>query len=434
MIKILTLFLGLSVGIQPVELEVPDIHAPGSDVLTKVASVEVLLDGATVQVIKGPPWSFDLDLGPQLLPHRLTVIGRDSDGQELSRDHRWINLDRFGFDPKPDHCESPCRVTSVAVEVDGGPPPAEAMEGWFTANGEPLRVLAVDRGPAELVVVRDPAVQDWLVIVSKIFLQVEAGVRLPPELSGAIVHLDRDAFNARVSHYFRDTQSRHRLEMAWESWQRFLRFEPETTVRFVSPVAAPASAVEKRKQIFNVTRPLDAEVDGMLYHLARIRPLEFALRISDAVALAGLEAHGGRGRRAVLLLLTDVASGRSRYRPQEVRRYLEALGVPLYVWSFEQPFPEWDSTQIIDYRNQTATISPAKSKNFMRRFGNGFDQINRGLDRQRVVWLEGEHLPQDIQLSPKARGIRLAGSEKAGKMAEEKVTGAIAEAEGSHDG
>ncbi|MEO1366706.1 MAG: hypothetical protein AAFX50_05985, partial [Acidobacteriota bacterium] len=199
MIKILTLFLGLSVGIQPVELEVPDIHIPGSDVLTKVASVEVLLDGATVQVIEGPPWSFDLDLGPELLPHRLTVIGRDGEGQELSRDHRWINLDRFGFEPPSDLCEAPCRVTPVAVEVDVGPPPAEAMAGWFTADGEPLRVLAIDRGPAELVVVRDPAVQDWLVIVSTIFLQVEAGVRLPPELSGAIVHLGRDAFNARVS-------------------------------------------------------------------------------------------------------------------------------------------------------------------------------------------------------------------------------------------
>lgn len=401
MVKILTLFLGLSAGVQPVELEVA----------SAVASVEVFLDGASVLTVEGPPWSFDLDLGAELLPHRLTVASRNSQGRELGRDHRLINLGEFARDPLPDACQPDCRVSSVVVEIEGRPPAIEAMDGWLLARDEPARVLALDRGPAEIVVVRDPAAQEWLVRMAEIFLQTEAAVRLPSELSGAVVSLDREAFKQLANSSFRDAPSRHRLAMAWESWQRFLRLDADTAVRFLSPVAAPASTVEKRKQIFNVTRPLDAEVDGVLYHLARIRPLEFELRISDAVALAGLEAHGSRGRRAVLVLLTDVASGRSRYQPQDARRYLEALGVPLFVWSFEQPFPEWNGTQIIDYRNKKETISPAKSRDFMRRIGRGFDELRNSLEKQRVVRLQGTHLPQDIELSPRARGIRLAGGQ-----------------------
>ena len=30
------------------------------------------------------------------------------------------------------------------------------------------------------------------------------------------------------------------------------------------------------------------------------------------------------------------------------------------------------------------------------------------LDEQRIVWVNGRHLPQDIELSEKAKGIRLA--------------------------
>ena len=400
MIKILTLFLGLSTGVLPVDLDVP----------TSVSSVEVILDGVSVQVVDGPPWSFDLDLGDQLLPHHLTVVGRDAQGDELGRDHRLINLDAYGHEPVSDLCEAPCEVTSVAVEIDGGPPAVEAMDGWFLARGEPVRVLALHRGPAEVVVVRDPAAQEWLVRMAEIFLKVEAAVPVPSEWSGAVIALDREAFRERVNASVKDPQSRHRLVMAWEAWQRFLRLDDETEVRFVSPVAAPASTVEKRRQIFNITSSLDAEESGMLFHLARIRPLEFDLRISDAAALAGLEAHGSRARRAVLLLLTDVSPGRTRYQPRHVRQYLEALGVPLFVWSFEQPLPEWGSTQIIDYRNQK-TISPAESRDIIRRLGDGFEQIRDSLEGQRVVWLEGAHLPQDIKLSPRADGIRLAGDQ-----------------------
>jgi hypothetical protein len=35
-------------------------------------------------------------------------------------------------------------------------------------------------------------------------------------------------------------------------------------------------------------------------------------------------------------------------------------------------------------------------------------RVRYQLDDQRVVWVNGRHLPQDIELGPKAKGIRLA--------------------------
>jgi hypothetical protein len=37
-------------------------------------------------------------------------------------------------------------------------------------------------------------------------------------------------------------------------------------------------------------------------------------------------------------------------------------------------------------------------------------ELRRSLRRQRIVWLEGRHLPQKIELGPAARGISLAGT------------------------
>ncbi len=61
MIEFVSLFLGLLIGPRPVELAVDNT----------VAAIELSLDGRQVARLDGPPWSTTVDLGPELLPHRL---------------------------------------------------------------------------------------------------------------------------------------------------------------------------------------------------------------------------------------------------------------------------------------------------------------------------------------------------------------------------
>ena len=69
--------------------------------------------------------------------------------------------------------------TAVIVTLERRELPGiEAMQGWFLAGGEPLQVLRVEKGPAEVLVVRDPAAQAYL-----------------RQLSGAV--LDREILRAR---------------------------------------------------------------------------------------------------------------------------------------------------------------------------------------------------------------------------------------------
>ncbi|HSN88583.1 MAG TPA: hypothetical protein VL025_17610, partial [Thermoanaerobaculia bacterium] len=83
-IAFLTLFFGLTLGSQPVELTVTG----------PVAAVEILLDGAPVARFDGPPWSGRIDFGQALLPHELVARALDDQGTEVSRVRQWVNLPR----------------------------------------------------------------------------------------------------------------------------------------------------------------------------------------------------------------------------------------------------------------------------------------------------------------------------------------------------
>jgi len=78
LIEIVTLFLGLWGGAQPVEL------AAGAE----VAAVELTLDGRQVARLEGPPWSAVVDFGSDLVPHRLEAAAFDAAGRPLERAHK----------------------------------------------------------------------------------------------------------------------------------------------------------------------------------------------------------------------------------------------------------------------------------------------------------------------------------------------------------
>jgi hypothetical protein len=88
----------------------------------------------------------------------------------------------------------------------------------------------------------------------------------------------------------------------------------------------------------------------------------------------------------------------SLYRPAAVRRYLELLRVPLFVWSFSsaekrsRALAEWGEIEDI------STVTGLE---------HAVEKLRDELDHQSIVWLEGRHLPQDIELTGTSDGTSL---------------------------
>jgi len=117
--------------------------------------------------------------------------------------------------------------------------------------------------------------------------------------------------------------------------------------------------------------------------------------MTDAVAVAGLYLNHSASPRAVLLVLGTGPDRASTGSPDEVRGYLKATNVPLFVWTTSpgQYADVWGETMVV--------TSPSE-------FNKAWSSLQRHLDNQVIVWLDGAYLPNDIELSPMARGVALA--------------------------
>ena len=106
----------------------------------------------------------------------------------------------------------------------------------------------------------------------------------------------------------------------------------------------------------------------------------------------------GRRPRAVILVIGGRTKDRSVYSPAQVRRYLHMLRVPLTVWHIptrrgQRPPAEWGETVDIS--------TPIRLR-------EALTGLRASLDRQRIVWVAGSHLPQAIELSLTEKRFRLA--------------------------
>jgi hypothetical protein len=67
--------------------------------------------------------------------------------------------------------------------------------------------------------------------------------------------------------------------------------------------------------------------------------------------------------------------------------------VPLFVWAKNRKIASaWGKVEVL--------ATPENLKDAVARMA-------RAVERQRIVWLEGSHLPQAVSLSPKARRVTL---------------------------
>jgi hypothetical protein len=435
MIEFLTLFVGLIVGTHPVE-----VIASG-----KVARVEIRLDGELLTEIPRSPWVAECDFGRELSPALLEAVAFDAAGRELGRDVQWLNLpgeradaeivalkdredrviaarltwsspefDRpkritveldgrrlkvppsrridlvdiperkihvltaeFRFSPQVElrrelifgqefEGSQDSGLTAVAVVLEDLEelPPLDAMHGWFSKDGAPLRVTAVERPEARVILVRDPTTVHRL-------------AEMEPEI-------ERRRKKARRS-------SRSRPLDTLGDDVALLVLSPEPVVpenRLHSVLLFPISEKPARGSKGVVSATIGSSSASRLAG---------PLMTSDAVAVAGIRAAEDNGRRAVILLLGGVREDGSRFTAGAARRYLSDLRVPLFVWDLSGPaavVPDgWGDPRPVDNVDDLVRA--------MRR-------VRYFLEEQRIVWINGRHLPQEIELSDKARGIRLA--------------------------
>lgn len=433
----LTLFLGLTLGPQPVELTVTG----------PVAAVELLLDGAPVARLDGPPWKGEIDFGPALLPHELVARALDGQGRETGRVSQWVNLPRppaevdlvvvesdargrpavvrfswqsltgeapsevsVTLDGKPLRPDADNRVrlpatdpstvhvlsvelrffsalvarrdmafggdlgdevatelTAVVVRVRKGQklPPLAELDGWFLAKGRPLAAVAIEEAPAQLLIVRASGAREALL----------------PFAAGAMSRVDRLA---------------EPPPSALEARRYELLLDPEDKIGFVWPRALTSLQSGAPAELFDASRLYDARDGGLLWYLTRViqEGGTGAERPADAVAVAGLLTLYKNYRRAVLLVLGDREVDASRAGPALVRGYLEAIRVPLRVWTAgDAKAPA------------TRAWGEVEAIGSLGRLRGAFARLEKDLASQRIIWVAGRHLPQSITLSPAAARV-----------------------------
>lgn len=442
MVSFVSLFLGLVLGPQTVAVQVA---AP-------VTRVEIHLDGELVAEIAGAPWEAQIDLGKALLPHELVAVAFDQNDAEVDRTIQWINLPRqpaettillerddsgralnahvsweslvddqpsairAEFDGSPVDFDDPGRIplpphdpmelhflrvevefggivtsnaeitfggtyqdevnselTAIPAELTGrrrSTKPSE-MQDWFTARDKPLRVAAVEKGPVDLIVVRDRGAWPRLR-----HIRSEALASIVPRSEGG------SQATTSLEQWFRPDNS------GWFVWSFQLLWPvPSRRVLGASPY-----------DLFTHSQKYVGEfgsLHGWLTSIEQPDDNTGSQRLADAVAVAGVTAAGSNRRRAVLLVLGSDVEDSSEATPDAVRRYLHALGVPLYVWTLEPT------------TYQTSSWGKGEDASTARLMARASSKIFHQLKRQRIVWVEGKHLPQQVSIVGPSRGMQL---------------------------
>ncbi len=377
-----SLFLGLVLGVQPVELAVGQ----------GVASVELVLDGRSVGQAGGAPWTLSCDFGAALEPHRLEAIARNADGRELGRALQWINL------PRPEaegHVvfeggeAGRGVVAHLTWESVSGDRPSEAtvtFDGRPLAVSDPHRIELPPHDPDQLHFLH--AELDFPSHLSAVVETAFGGAysqHTDTELSAAAVELgERKELPApdQLAGWFRAlgqplepvaaetgpaevvvVMDRAAQKGLWGLAQRWvpangrvfgsagtgprarellrsaMRLDRDQSLRFLWPFSLHRENGHVGYDLFARSEEHLPSDGGVYYLLAAARQPPFDLRrqrLADAVAVAGLSAAARDRRRAVVLVLSAEPADASRITPQAVRRYLTDLGVPLFVWSVEK--------------------------------------------------------------------------------------------------
>ncbi len=431
MIAFASLFLGLLFGVRDVEVVVAD---------AAVAAVELRLDGERLGVMREPPWRMEHDFGTELAPRHLEAIALDASGRELGRVDQWLNL------PQPKAVanvvlerrqDDGTRVARLTWESAAGAEP-ESVEA--SLDGEPLAVGDPHRIPL-------PAVDEEDFHLLHVELRFEGRVASRVDLSFGGAYADEVSTEITALPLLAETAQRPLSAAQAEGWfvkdgkpLKVLAIEKETAevvvvldrafpylvdpgarrykppktlylasdekLRFLTTVPEESQGVATTFELFPISPAYGggrADVHWMLSRLLRPQR-DRPPRPMAAVAVAGLAAFQGRHRRAVVLVPSSRPPGEGRLTPAQVRRYLDRLGVPFFVWDpASRPAPH------------VAVWGEASTVDSLRKLATAFEELVENLERQWIVWIDGRHLPQDVQLAPDVEGFTLLTREPSRK-------------------
>lgn len=233
----------------------------------------------------------------------------------------------------------------VASTKGARAPTLETVQGWFTKAGEPLDVIAVERGAAEVIFVM-----------------------------------------GRPFPHFLDPFGRGKVPKS-------LSLPKGVLARFVSPIPTASEGVSNTFQLFPVSPPYDRGVADLYRLLTGIsRSAEDGPpRPAAATAVAALAAYESRRRRAVVLIPATADSTETDLFPRHARAYLESLRVPFEIWD-----PEGKP------KRDLSAWGPVTPVDGLKPLAEAFEAMVESLDRQWIVWLDGRHLPQSIAIEPGA--------------------------------
>jgi hypothetical protein len=436
MVTFVSLFLWLVTGVQTVEVAVGP----------EVARVEIVLDGKQVGEMEGDPWLTRCNFGNLLEPHELVAIAYSADDVELGRATQIVNLPRPEAEAKivmesspegkpaafrvitessdrkkplgtvavfdgrvlspesedrylvPDHDPDGFHLISVEVSYPNGttaradvgfggaygrniateltavpirvgtdPPKPADLEGRITVRGRPLQVATVEQSGAAIYVVRDADVFPTFRAAGRYIARRFEAIR---NYQDPIFEFDLDPEVGRV-----------RLVGTNPDRERDL---------WLFPVSSPVS-LKRWSLPWAATTLVEEEATSVNQ------------RIADAMAVAGVRAAGRGSPRAVVLALSADPKDDSRYSPRSVRHYLGQLGVPIYVWVT----PDVTSEGADEVAN--TDWGPAVPTATARSMTRASKRLLRDLDQQWVIWVEGLHLINHIELDGSDLGIELVG-------------------------
>jgi hypothetical protein len=414
-----SLFLGLVLGTVNVELAA----AP------EVVTIQLLLDGRQVAELR-PPWKATIDLGRELAPHELVAVGRDANGNEIGQARQRINLPRpvaeAGFVLEPGkggkgrmarlvwrslERESPI---SVVVTFDGKVLPAPRPERIELPNYSPMQPhflhadldFGGDVSATAEMVFGGSRMTESSTTLTAIPVLLEKGQRAPTlkSLDGKLIAGGEPVRVAAIEKGLAEVvfvlagramgelSQMRGMARRWES-----RLGPGERFRFLMTVPVLRTINDGPMSLFPTTKEFSRWDGSVLEMEASIKPgVLQGEQIAPAVAVAALTASARNRRRAVVLLIGPEAIETSDLPAAAARRFLERLRVPLFVWSLEP-----DQSPVL------AGFSGTIDTSTHSRFDRAVSVLSHFLDQQRIVWVEGRHLPQAISLSPKARDVTL---------------------------
>ena len=455
MITFVSLFLGLVVGPQPVEVAVASA--------AQVAAIELRLDGEHVATLETPPFRTQVDFGA-LAPHLLEAVALDSAGDVVERVLQRINVPRDpaeveilvsrGEDGSPRDVRLLWQSTtitgprSIQLTLDGTPIPVDdegrgalpafdptlpnlleaevrfagdvtarayrvlsdnrlgdqvttqltavpvlmrgrrlpqlpALQGWIQHRGNNVPVVATEKGEGLLVVVRDPRTAGDF---ARLLRGSQTGAtQVRPSGSGYAGGGSSTAVRDRGDRYF----------------EELFALPDDVRLRMLDPSSRRVDRQEVRMEQFPLSPAVD-HLDGGLFGALRRRVITGGLaptvRLNDAIAVAGFAAAAADRRRLVLVIQGPGEEDGDLFSTEEVRAYLRAMRVPVLIWRV--------GGDQSDASERDLGVYDLHDRGDLR---VALRVLRSTLERQRVLWIEGDYMPQNLALELPARVAQPAG-------------------------